>query len=227
MNSKFTKYLLSATLLFIGILFSQISFAQTIIKGKIKDKKGVEVPYASIVLKIAKDGEMSSETGDYQITTKSTGKDTLVVSSIGYDDFILPITLENKEITLNVTLKEPVENLDEVVISAGTIEANNERAVAVLKPLDIVTTAGGQGDIIGALQTLPGVQRNGGDQTGLMVRGGDVNESSMIIDGTIAQNAMEYLEKANGLFSTQDTSSVLKPYWGKIRNDVFIGKCNE
>ena len=42
-----------------------------------------------------------------------------------------------------------------------------------------------------------------------------------------SKNAMEYLEKANGLFSTQDTSSVLKPYWGKIRNDVFIGKCNE
>ena len=42
-----------------------------------------------------------------------------------------------------------------------------------------------------------------------------------------AKNAMEYLEKANGLFATQDTSSVLKPYWGKNRNDVFIAKCNE
>ncbi len=191
MNTKSTRHLLSATLLFVGLLLSQISFSQTIIKGKIKDKKGVEVPFASIVLKVAKDGEMSSETGDYQLTSKSTGRDTLVVSSIGYDDFILPINLENKEITLNITLKEPVENLEEVVISAGTIEANNERAVAVLKPLDIVTTAGGQGDIIGALQTLPGVQRNGGDQTGLMVRGGDVNESAMIIDGTIAQNAFQ------------------------------------
>ena len=42
-----------------------------------------------------------------------------------------------------------------------------------------------------------------------------------------AKNAMEYLEKANGLFVTQDISSVLKPYWGKNRNDVFIAKCNE
>ncbi|HTF80779.1 MAG TPA: TonB-dependent receptor plug domain-containing protein, partial [Cytophagales bacterium] len=43
--------------------------------------------------------------------------------------------------------------------------------------------------IVGAIQTLPGVQRNGGDQTGLMVRGGDVNESVVIVDGTVSQNA--------------------------------------
>ena len=94
-----------------------------------------------------------------------------------------------KELTFNVILREPQKILEEVTITAGTIEANNDRSVAVLKPLDIVTTAGAQGDIIGAIQTLPGVQRNGGDQTGLMVRGGDVNESSMIIDCMIAQNA--------------------------------------
>ena len=79
--------------------------------------------------------------------------------------------------------------IGEVVISAGTIEARNDRVVAVLKPIDIVTSAGGQGDIAGAIQTLPGVQRNGGDQTGLMVRGGDVNESVVVIDGTIVQHS--------------------------------------
>ncbi len=79
--------------------------------------------------------------------------------------------------------------LDEIVISAGTIEANNERKVTILKPLDIVTIAGGAADIVNAIQTLPGVQRNGGDQTGLYVRGGDANESVVIIDGVTSQNA--------------------------------------
>jgi len=182
---------LQISTLFIGLFLSVTSFSQTTIKGVIKDKKGVEVPYATIFLSVNKEGGMTDEEGVYSITLKITGKDTIRVSSIGFDDFILPVDIENKEIVLNITMKEPVEYLDEVVISAGTIEANNERSVAVLKPLDIVTVAGGQGDIIGAIQTLPGVQRNGGDQTGLMVRGGDVNESTMIIDGTIAQNAFQ------------------------------------
>ena len=182
---------LQISTLFIGLFLSVTSFSQTTIKGVIKDKKGVEVPYATIFLSVNKEGGMTDEEGVYSITLKITGKDTIRVSSIGFDDFILPVDIENKEIVLNITMKEPVEYLDEVVITAGTIEANNERSVAVLKPLDIVTVAGGQGDIIGAIQTLPGVQRNGGDQTGLMVRGGDVNESTMIIDGTIAQNAFQ------------------------------------
>jgi hypothetical protein len=42
-----------------------------------------------------------------------------------------------------------------------------------------------------------------------------------------AKNALEYLDKAKPLFETQDASSILKPHWGKGRNDSFIAKCNE
>jgi len=52
----------------------------------------------------------------------------------------------------------------------------------VLKPLDIVTTAGGLGDIYGALRTLPGAQTVGEDGR-LFVRGGDASESRTFIDG--------------------------------------------
>jgi hypothetical protein len=163
--------------------------AQSTIKGKIVDKKGEPVPFATIYLKKAATGSSSDENGFFNFSTKFEGKDSLVVSSIGFEDYTNIVLLENKEISFTITLREPQKILEEVIITAGTIEANNDRSVAVLKPLDIVTTAGAQGDIIGAIQTLPGVQRNGGDQTGLMVRGGDVNESTMIIDGMIAQNA--------------------------------------
>ena len=162
---------------------------QTTLKGKITDKKGEPVPFATVYLKKAAAGTSSDENGVFSFTTKATGNDTLTISSIGLDDYTTSVLLESKEISFAIILREPEKILEEVTITAGTIEANNDRSVAVLKPLDIVTTAGAQGDIIGAIQTLPGVQRNGGDQTGLMVRGGDVNESSMIIDGMIAQNA--------------------------------------
>jgi hypothetical protein len=54
----------------------------------------------------------------------------------------------------------------------------------VLKPLDIVTTAGAQGDIVGALKTLPGAQQVG-ESEGLFVRGGTGAETKTIIDGMI------------------------------------------
>jgi vitamin B12 transporter len=69
-----------------------------------------------------------------------------------------------------------------VTISAGTIEASDEKKATMLKPLDIVTTAGALGDITGALKTLPGAQQVG-ESTGLFVRGGDGSETKTIIDG--------------------------------------------
>ncbi|HEU4718939.1 MAG TPA: TonB-dependent receptor, partial [Bacteroidia bacterium] len=77
--------------------------------------------------------------------------------------------------------------LNVVTISAGTIEASDEKRTTVLKPLDIVTTAGASGDIYGALQTLPGTSRVG-DQGGLFVRGGTGAETKTVIDGLNVNN---------------------------------------
>jgi hypothetical protein len=175
--------------LYILLLFPLLSFSQSTLNGKVSDKKGNPIPFAIAFLKGAKVGTFTDTLGNFSLTTAATGPDTILITCIGYDEILRGITLENKTYPLVFLLKEPYTTIGEVVITAGLIEANDERSVAVLKPLDIVTTAGGQGDIVGAIQTLPGVQRNGGDQTGLMVRGGDVSESSMIIDGMIAQNA--------------------------------------
>ncbi len=48
--------------------------------------------------------------------------------------------------------------------------------------MDIVTTAGSAGNIIAALQTLPGTQ-NVGEDGRLFVRGGEANETQTFVDG--------------------------------------------
>ena len=163
--------------------------AQSIIKGIVKNVKGALIEYVNVFIKNSTDGSLTDSLGRYKILTKLKGSQVINISFVGYQQILYPIDIEDKEYTLNFTLKEAANLLDEIVISAGTIEANNERKVAILKPLDIVTIAGGAADIVNAIQTLPGVQRNGGDQTGLLVRGGDATESSIMIDGVTSQNA--------------------------------------
>jgi CarboxypepD_reg-like domain/TonB-dependent Receptor Plug Domain len=163
------------------------SRGQSTLTGKITDLQGQTLPGASIYLLNTLDGASSDITGQYTLNTLETGNQTLVVSMIGYETINQPMVLENKSYVINFQLKEAVSELDEVVISAGTMEATNDRKVAVLRPLDIVTTAGAAGDIIGAIQTLPGTTRVG-EQTGLFVRGGDASEANVMIDGMIVQN---------------------------------------
>jgi membrane-bound inhibitor of C-type lysozyme len=81
-----------------------------------------------------------------------------------------------------ILLKESSNTLDAVVITAGTFSAGEKSRVSVLKPLDIVTTAGSAGNIIAALQTLPGTQ-NVGEDGRLYVRGGEADETQTFVDG--------------------------------------------
>ncbi len=188
MTKQFTTLFSMLTLLFVAFIPLTID-AQSTINGEVKNQKGQPVSFASVSLQNTTEGTTTGPDGKFSLTTNLKGAQTLVVNLIGFTKTTQPITLADSVYTVSVRLQEAATRLEEVTITAGTIEANNERSVAVLKPLDIVTTAGAQGDVIGAIQTLPGVQRNGGDQTGLMVRGGDVSESSVIVDGTITQNA--------------------------------------
>lgn len=70
------------------------------------------------------------------------------------------------------------------MITAGTFEASDRRAAAVLTSLDVVTTASANGDVTGALKTRPGAQQVG-ESEGLFVRGGTAAETTIFIDGTL------------------------------------------
>ncbi|HCV80316.1 MAG TPA: TonB-dependent receptor, partial [Zunongwangia profunda] len=100
------------------------------------------------------------------------------------------LSFETKEISgeindfnnLQIQLVEKFDALNAVIINAGNFEAGTASEASVLKPLDIVTTAGSVGNIIAALETLPGTQSVGEDGR-LFVRGGDASETQTFIDG--------------------------------------------
>ncbi|HEV7232095.1 MAG TPA: TonB-dependent receptor [Bacteroidia bacterium] len=158
--------------------------AQTKISGKVIDASKHPVAGANVYVKDSYDGTSTGADGSFSFLATDTGKVTLMVSMITYDKTEMPLVLNGKEQTLTIVLKQAASQLKTVVISAGTIEASDEKRITMLKPLDIVTTAGAQGDITGALKTLPGTQQVG-ESEGLFVRGGTGNETKTIIDGMV------------------------------------------
>lgn len=162
--------------------------AQTIISGSVMDESGAGIPGASVYLANTLDGTSSGPSGKFSLTTSEKGAHVLVISAVGFAMQEKHIKLDGTPHQLTITLLEESKLLNEVVISAGAFEATNDREVAMLRPMDIYSNAGAAGDIVGAIQTLPGTQRVA-EQTGLFVRGGDASESSVIIDGMVVQNA--------------------------------------
>ena len=162
-------------------LFVLASKAQTTISGTVKDKKGESIIGANIYVKGSYDGTSSIDGGAFNFKTEITGKQILVVSFIGYKNNETPIDL-SVTTTFNIVLEEEINKLTGVVITAGSFQAGDEQRAIVMKPLDIVTTAGATADISGALNTLPGTQTVG--ETGrLFVRGGESYEAKTFVDG--------------------------------------------
>ena len=160
---------------------SALTFSQTEITGIVLDNKNQPIIGANVYLEGTYDGDTTNEDGKFQFTTAEKGTQRLVISYMSYET--KTIVQDVKKLSkLQVKLREDVETLDAVVLSAGTFEANDNSKVSVLKPLDVVTTASALGDFVGALQTLPGTS-NVAEDGRLFVRGGDADETQIFIDG--------------------------------------------
>ncbi|ESU20579.1 putative outer membrane receptor protein [Flavobacterium cauense R2A-7] len=180
---------------FLVALYSMSLLAQTTISGKVTDNKGRPIEGANVFIEGAYDGTTSDAKGDFTFTTTEKGNQTLVVTYLSFETQRTAIVIETYQ-PQTLKLRESVNTLDAVVISAGTFKAGDNSKVSALKPLDIVTTAGAAGDIIGALQTLPGAQIVG-ESGRLFVRGGESDETQTYVDGI--RVAQPYGATANNL----------------------------
>lgn len=181
------KVLLQPFLAALLLLQSWAINAQITIKGRVTDK-GKAVPFATVYIKNTIVGALTDSSGYYKINFDKKENLTIIATALGSDTAtfnLLPDT--NKQYTVNLMLKANSSALNEVVIAPGAISANNDRKVAVLTTMDVYTTAGANGDVVGAIETLPGTQKNP-TQNGLFVRGGDASESSVIVDGLVVQD---------------------------------------
>ena len=136
---------------------------------------------ANIYLEGTYDGSSSDENGNFSFETSKSGTQTLIVSYVSFEPLKLTDVV-SKWKDVKIILREDVNSLETVTISAGTFSAGDNSKVSVLKPLDIVTTASAVGDFIGALQTLPGTTTVAEDGR-LFVRGGEAGETQIFIDG--------------------------------------------
>uniref|UniRef100_UPI0028A8D514 TonB-dependent receptor n=1 Tax=Soonwooa sp. TaxID=1938592 RepID=UPI0028A8D514 len=163
------------------------SFAQVNISGKVL-YKNKPVKDVNVSLKDSYDGATTDAEGNYKFQTDEKGAKILVFSHPKYENSEQSVNVESSDIIINTNLKESLNEIDVVVITAGSIEASDKkRATALLTPLDIYTTAGADGQVTSAIGYLPGVQKVG-ESEGLFVRGGTAGETKIFIDGTLVNN---------------------------------------
>ena len=156
----------SCMLLLFALFTSQLLFAQKLsVTGKVVDTKGAAISGASVNVKDSKSGVVSGDDGTFTLSINTGTKATLVVSFVGYDNTIVQVNENSKELV--VVLKDAGSSLSSIVVTA-----NNSRRSQMEMPISVTTFSASKlaglrfnsnADI---LRVVPGITAEGG--------GGDV-----------------------------------------------------
>lgn len=154
--------------------------AQTLVTGSVSDGRG-PLAGANVFIMGMVDGCLTDSLGRFSFTTSAVGKATLKVTLLGYDDYATTANVE--ELTgLTVRMHERAATINEVVVIASTFSFGKSDNFKTMSAHDVVMAGNSCGDIVAALQTLPGTQKVGEDGK-LYVRGGESSECQTFVNG--------------------------------------------
>ncbi len=188
------------------------------LSGFVKDVKNGEALIGAIIyVKEIKSGVVTNSYGFYSISLQA-GTYHIRYSYMGYQTDSLTIKLyENK--TLNIELKESMQELETVEIKSERDDANIKKSEMSIEKLDIKTIKQipalmGEVDIIKAIQMLPGVQSTSEGTSGFSVRGGGIDQNLILLDEATVYNASHLM----GFFSVFNNDAIkdIKLYKGDI-----------
>ena len=122
--------------IFIALPFALLAQEGRQIEGRLLDEAGNPVAFANLAIKGSSEGCTSDETGRFILSTKTRGQATLLISAVGYVSREVPIPAGQQVALGNLSMKEDVLGLDEVVVT-GTLKPTSISKSPV--KIDIIT----------------------------------------------------------------------------------------
>lgn len=170
--------------LFTSILMVLIAtmpiFSQYRIDGTVSDSYGPLIG-VNVFIVGTLDGCITDSLGHFTFTTDKCGELTLRALLLGYEEYnkVADATILRN---LDIRLREKITSIDEVVVTASNYNIGKSSRFKSLDAIDVVMSGNSCGDIVAALQILPGTQKVG-ENGRLYVRGGDSEECQTFING--------------------------------------------
>ena len=160
------------------LLVAHSATSQTTVTGIVTDGRE-PLAGANVFIIGTIDGCLTDSLGRFSFVTSKQGEITLRVTFIGFDDYTLTTSQPSD---LTIRMHERATAIDEVVVTASTYSFGKSDNFKTMDALDVVMSGNSCGDIVAALQTLPGTQKVG-ESGKLYVRGGESDECQTFVNG--------------------------------------------
>ena len=152
--------------------------SQTVVSGIVTDGRE-PMAGANVFIIGTIEGCLTDSLGRFEFVTSKTGELNIKATFIGFDDAVLTTTEPHD---LIIRMHERATTINEVFVTASTYSFGKSDNFKTMDALDVVMSGNSCGDIVAALQTLPGTQMVG-ENGKLYVRGGESNECQTFING--------------------------------------------
>ena len=154
------------------------AMSQTVISGVVTDGRE-PMAGANVFIIGTIDGCLTDSLGRFEFVTSKTGELSIKATFIGFEDAVLTTTESQN---LLIRMREQATTINEVIVTASTYSFGKSDNFKTMDALDVVMSGNSCGDIVAALQTLPGTQKVG-ENGKLYVRGGESDECQTFING--------------------------------------------
>jgi vitamin B12 transporter len=174
----------------------------SVVSGVVRNEHGLPLASVNVQLAGTYDGDATDSHGRFTFRTSAHGKNVLRASLIGYETADRTLTLAAGDtIVLDVELSESFVKLKDVVVVGTAFTTGDEPKTLTLRSLEVLTTPGASADIFRAIQTFPGVTTVD-EGSGLFVRGGDVSETTILLDQATVVHPYKFESPTGGFFGT-------------------------
>ena len=184
------------------------------VKGKVVDEKGLPVAGAAVIIKGTSKGVVTDFDGGYSILVGNP-ENVLVFSYLGFHSQEITV---GSQTTINVTLKESISGLEEVVVTAlGIKQERKALGYAVSSVESGAVEDRTEGDLARILSgKVPGLEITNssgfsGSGTNVIIRGftsftGD-NQALFVVDGVPYNNDVNLDIFNNGFLNSNETTN--------------------
>ena len=149
--------------------------AQSTISGNITDTAGVPIAGVNVIIEGTTQGAVSDFDGNYTITNVENGTYNLNATYLGFSKFTQSVTINSEDVTINISMKEDAESLDQIIVTGVTNPKSRiESSVSVTTIRPGVIQQSAPRTTAEIFRTIPGIrsESSGGEgNSNIAVRG--------------------------------------------------------
>ena len=179
----------------------------SVVAGKVSDfDTGESLPFTKVRIKNTSRVSTANQDGLFTILNVPVGS-TLVITKMGFESREIRVYPDTQRLSINLARFESENLIEEVIVTAATSQKMQQSGISQFSLSPELTRSLpnlGEQDIFRSMQLLPGVSGSNESSSGLVVRGGTIDQNLVLFD----DYTVYHVDHVFGFFSAFNNNAI-------------------